>query len=718
MNRLRTSETTFTDPNKPSTVVEYDYDVLGNMIYRSDVGTMNYGENGFGPHTVTSVLQNQNTNITENVFNPFGSYLYDANGNLDSNGQRTVDWTAFNKPNQIATVIDGEARGVTYTYGSDFQRITKTTLSGKKTRYYGGGVMEHIVDDGVKYWKYYIPVGATTLELKYKQIGNNIFSATFEQIENQYLFKDHLGSTDVIVDDNGNIVEHLSFNPWGERRDADWTEANSEITSNPNRGFTGHEMDDEIGLINMNARIYDPVIGRFLSPDALIPSPADLQSYNRYSYVRNNPLSYTDPTGNFRFKGSISGSMMGGFKGSSIKTTLLGTFSGAKSSSSAGGGRHNVAGSSVPGFGNYRVHNGNVYQIQSYVKTYNGKGNEVYGYYMTLVTDPGMLNHIGARIGVVNEVIDNYGGLSRGNLKETRNKYRSLAAQELAANGKTALYQNYQDMAYAANNVYKWYKKKKRSGYIKMATQIAMAAMSGNIVSGLQSTAAQAVGSGLSSVAMSGGDLKAGLAAMVTAGLTHGLELGSLESISAGDWGNVITDTFAQATIQGVGAEIQGDSFSEAFRFTFAVAGLSNAALKMRSIMVDQSMKMGQKPGGSMGFRDDGFDLGGCRPPCTGSWAGGIQGNLASKNFLGIPYKPNSFLNFVVESFAGPHDFLNSGGYHWSGPLIGQLNSYGQSRLHGIISWINVPIAAPLSAASIIQPAVHDIHSIINDQDY
>ncbi|CAC9977428.1 hypothetical protein, partial [uncultured Gammaproteobacteria bacterium] len=66
-----------------------------------------------------------------------------------------------------------------------------------------------------------------------------------------------------------------------------------------NRGFTGHEHIDEMGFIHMNGRVYDPQIGRFLSADPYIQDPYNTQSYNRYSYVINNPLKYTDPTGNF-----------------------------------------------------------------------------------------------------------------------------------------------------------------------------------------------------------------------------------------------------------------------------------------------------------------------------------------------------------------------------------------------------------------------------------
>jgi len=63
------------------------------------------------------------------------------------------------------------------------------------------------------------------------------------------------------------------------------------------RGYTGHEMLDDLGLVHMNGRIYDPLLGRFLSADPVVQFPGSLQSYNRYSYVMNNPLTLTDPTG-------------------------------------------------------------------------------------------------------------------------------------------------------------------------------------------------------------------------------------------------------------------------------------------------------------------------------------------------------------------------------------------------------------------------------------
>lgn len=63
-------------------------------------------------------------------------------------------------------------------------------------------------------------------------------------------------------------------------------------------GYTGHEMMPDFGLVNMGGRLYDPRIGRFLSPDRYVQMPDNSQNFNRYSYCLNNPLKYTDPSGN------------------------------------------------------------------------------------------------------------------------------------------------------------------------------------------------------------------------------------------------------------------------------------------------------------------------------------------------------------------------------------------------------------------------------------
>ena len=101
-----------------------------------------------------------------------------------------------------------------------------------------------------------------------------------------------------VADKTAGVTERLSYDAWGKRRNANGSpDTTCSITSAIGKGFTGQEMMDSLCLINMNARIYDPTIGRFLSADPTVPAPFNGQSYNRYTYVLNNPLSLTDPTG-------------------------------------------------------------------------------------------------------------------------------------------------------------------------------------------------------------------------------------------------------------------------------------------------------------------------------------------------------------------------------------------------------------------------------------
>ena len=114
-----------------------------------------------------------------------------------------------------------------------------------------------------------------------------------------HVFRDHLGTITHLK--NGSTIDEYSYDAWGRRRDKDnWSYTLSgEPALFADRGFTGHEYLDDFNLYNMNGRLYDPVLGRFLSPDPYIADPSFTQSYNRYSYVLNNPLKYNDPTGEF-----------------------------------------------------------------------------------------------------------------------------------------------------------------------------------------------------------------------------------------------------------------------------------------------------------------------------------------------------------------------------------------------------------------------------------
>ena len=120
--------------------------------------------------------------------------------------------------------------------------------------------------------------------------------------ELRYICRDQLGSITHVTDSVGNLLQELSYDAWGNLRAPSthelYTQEN-QPTPLLGRGYTGYEHLPFFGLINMNARMYDPVTARFLSPDPYVQSYVGMQGYNRYSYCLNNPLKYTDETGEF-----------------------------------------------------------------------------------------------------------------------------------------------------------------------------------------------------------------------------------------------------------------------------------------------------------------------------------------------------------------------------------------------------------------------------------
>ena len=112
-----------------------------------------------------------------------------------------------------------------------------------------------------------------------------------------YIHPDNLNSWCLITDENGKIVQNVSFDAWGNPRNGDSWSGNYTDELLCDRGFTGHEHLSEFGIINMNGRAYDPMMSMMMSPDSYIQNLDFSQNYNRYSYCYNNPLSYCDPSG-------------------------------------------------------------------------------------------------------------------------------------------------------------------------------------------------------------------------------------------------------------------------------------------------------------------------------------------------------------------------------------------------------------------------------------
>ncbi|HTF84227.1 MAG TPA: RHS repeat-associated core domain-containing protein [Cellvibrio sp.] len=277
LNRLKASRL----DSCGSADVDFSYDSLGNILTKQGVtGTYQYGGNA-GPHAVTSA-------------NGL-SYHYDNNGNLvearNSSNQvvRRVDYSVMNMP----THIEKGGRSTDIIYGATHKRIKRVDSHGSsvtRTTWYFGDRYEESTDAaGITRKTYYIGDFAQRIEEVQSGISYH-----------EFLHKDHLGSivrrsSDLSYSD----LAATLFGAWGARLQGGWGSAPTgpDFNAHNVRGFTGHEHLDPVGLIHMNGRVYDPELGRFLSPDPVVQAPYNTQNYNRYSYVWNNPLSLVDPSG-------------------------------------------------------------------------------------------------------------------------------------------------------------------------------------------------------------------------------------------------------------------------------------------------------------------------------------------------------------------------------------------------------------------------------------
>ncbi|MFN8134363.1 MAG: RHS repeat-associated core domain-containing protein [Bacteroidales bacterium] len=258
-------------------------------------------------YPIQNAVYAANGNITSNTAG--GSYTYWADRQhavkevaksqlASSQPLQDISYTKFNKADLITqkTTVTQKTLTDTITYGPDQQRVKTiyTDTSGYKTlRYYSGS-----------YEKDSMVVGSTKTVKKIHYImgGTGLVAVYIKWSTGQdsmfYVCKDRQGSIVALVKQNGTVSERYSYDAWGRRRNpSNWADYNVPAPRLIARGYTGHEHLDGFGLINMNGRMYDPVIGRVLSPDNFVQDPTNTQSYNRYSYCLNNPLRYTDPSG-------------------------------------------------------------------------------------------------------------------------------------------------------------------------------------------------------------------------------------------------------------------------------------------------------------------------------------------------------------------------------------------------------------------------------------
>ena len=291
LNRLET--TTYTNRSNASpitTINTMQYYDNGNIDYKPGVGTYSYGavdsscSSAGNAATRVSAYAVSQILGTKNTF-----YCYDKNGNTLSGDGRTMQYNTNNQPTKIIKGDNVDVSDLLYDpSGTLYQRTDAGNSSNAETTYIGGLYEKEVKGSTTKH-KFYVDGFAVVT-----QTNSNVSSRV-----DTYLHHDHLGSVVLVTDASGNEDESFSFDAWGKRRSViDYTSTvtlTEMITTQ--QGFTGHQQMDNVGLIHMKGRVYDPTIGRFLSQDPFVQAPTNSQSFNRYTYVSNSPLSFTDPTG-------------------------------------------------------------------------------------------------------------------------------------------------------------------------------------------------------------------------------------------------------------------------------------------------------------------------------------------------------------------------------------------------------------------------------------
>ncbi|MDH3273691.1 MAG: polymorphic toxin-type HINT domain-containing protein [Gammaproteobacteria bacterium] len=239
----------------------YSFDALGNILTKT--------ESGIDLDYTYSPTTNLLTSIDDTVGSADYTFSHDAYGNVTNNGNQGFTYSL------AGNMVSSTNPGISYKYDGHKRRVQKDDGSQIGYTVYGqNGKLMHKLKGGVS--THYIYAGSLLIaELQ----GSTV----------NYLHADLLGSP--IKGDNGTAYsEH--YRPWGEKRD-------HPVQLADDVGYTGHQSDVATGLTYMQARYYDPVVGRFMATDPVGFTPDNPMSFNRFLYVNGNPYKYNDPDGQF-----------------------------------------------------------------------------------------------------------------------------------------------------------------------------------------------------------------------------------------------------------------------------------------------------------------------------------------------------------------------------------------------------------------------------------
>ncbi|RUO37890.1 hypothetical protein CWE15_11050 [Aliidiomarina taiwanensis] len=276
---LMRTVTTYSTSSTSSITHTYNYDAYGNLTYKGDVGTSGLS---------------YSYNSTTYRLNSAGSYAfqYDANGNVIHDGVQSFTYGVLDKPTEVR--VSSNLRTL-FKYGPKRELVYQRNIrsSGTETRWMFGGYERFQKENGDIEHRFLVGGSVVT----HTDRSSGTISKT------RHLHKDGQESTVTITGEavSGNVLkQQINYDPWGKQSTL-WSHTSFVYGLNLGdmRGYTGHTVVDDMDLIHMGGRTYNPVLGRFMQADPFIQSGANTQNYNRYSYVLNNPLSYTDPSGYF-----------------------------------------------------------------------------------------------------------------------------------------------------------------------------------------------------------------------------------------------------------------------------------------------------------------------------------------------------------------------------------------------------------------------------------
>ncbi|MFA0570676.1 RHS repeat-associated core domain-containing protein [Vibrio gallaecicus] len=284
----------------------YYYDNLGNIKSVStsgkgfDEANSRYSRQTYAYDDITHPYRLTSVNGTR--------YQYDSSGNVTHYGDVSVEVGFYGKPVRITN----NKHSLSFNYDPSANLYSQS--SGNTSSYYLDTTFKEITTDSKSVSEIYVSA--------YGELQAVLHKSENGSIDIDYLYSDPLGSVDTVVDNQGEVKQRYTYSPFGERKTLSLvTGFVTDVLPITDKAFTGHEELHEFGLIHMGGRVYDPNLRRFISPDPIINDRTTFNSYNLYSYVFNNPMKYTDPSGFVAAEAAVDNSG----SGSDISTDTLGS---------------------------------------------------------------------------------------------------------------------------------------------------------------------------------------------------------------------------------------------------------------------------------------------------------------------------------------------------------------------------------------------------------